>query len=385
MKILFITDGIFPYVIGGMQKHSTNLIKNLSTSGVDVSLFHTLVEGEIPSENDVNQFLFGDKKEFYINVTCLKFPKSLKFPGHYIYNSKKYSNSIYFSLSKSEINDFDFIYAKGFTSWRFLLEKKKGNKLPPIGVNFHGYEMWQYAPDFKSKLIQFLFRPFVKWNNLNADYVFSYGAKITEIICSIGVNKGNVIEIPSAIDESWIRKPELPINNEINFLFLGRYERRKGIEELNKAINLLNEKELNIKFHFIGPIPSEKRLNYDNVIYYGGLNDFNQIKAIMECCDILLCPSFAEGMPNVILEAMASGLAIIANDVGAVSLMVNSENGILLNEISPEILMKSIISIINIPDNELNSMKLNSINKIVELFTWSKIIRQFNDVVKTKI
>ena len=148
MKILFITDGIFPYVIGGMQKHSTNLIKHLSISGVDVSLFHTVLDGELPSEHAVNQFLFGDKNEFYINATCLKFPKSLNFPGHYIYNSKKYSNSIYFSLSRTEINDFDFIYAKGFSSWKFLTEKKKGVKLPPIGVNFHGYEMWQLRTMF---------------------------------------------------------------------------------------------------------------------------------------------------------------------------------------------------------------------------------------------
>ena len=87
----------------------------------------------------------------------------------------------------------------------------------------------------------------------------------------------------------------------------------------------------------------------------------------------------------MILEAMASGLAVISNDVGAVSLLVSSENGILLNVINPEILMKSIVSMAKTPINELNTMKRNSKNKIVELFTWSKVIRQFNDVVEAKI
>ena len=44
-----------------------------------------------------------------------------------------------------------------------------------------------------------------------------------------------------------------------------------------------------------------------------------------------MCPSYSEGMPNVIMEAMSRGLAIIATDVGAVSKLVDEENGWLIN------------------------------------------------------
>ena len=49
-----------------------------------------------------------------------------------------------------------------------------------------------------------------------------------------------------------------------------------------------------------------------------------------DSCDILLCPSYSEGMPNVILEAMSRGLAIIATNVGAIRLLVSEDNGVLL-------------------------------------------------------
>ncbi|MBK7816242.1 MAG: glycosyltransferase [Sphingobacteriaceae bacterium] len=40
----------------------------------------------------------------------------------------------------------------------------------------------------------------------------------------------------------------------------------------------------------------------------------------MRACDVLICPSFSEGFPNVILEAMSNGLAVAATNVGAVEL-----------------------------------------------------------------
>ena len=58
-------------------------------------------------------------------------------------------------------------------------------------MKFHGYEMYQYAPNFKIKLQHLMLRPFVKKINLNADVV-SYGGKVTQIIKSIGSKFQNI-------------------------------------------------------------------------------------------------------------------------------------------------------------------------------------------------
>jgi len=53
--------------------------------------------------------------------------------------------------------------------------------------------------------------------------------------------------------------------------------------------------------------------------YHGVIRDKQQMMDVMDSCHVLLLPSLSEGMPTVVLEAKARGLAIIATDVGAVS------------------------------------------------------------------
>ncbi|MGB0418765.1 MAG: glycosyltransferase family 4 protein, partial [Opitutales bacterium] len=71
------------------------------------------------------------------------------------------------------------------------------------------------------------------------------------------------------------------------------------------------------EFVFIGPIPKEKQLDLPWVQYRGSVSDQDALKAELDQGDVLVCPSYSEGMPTVILEAMARGLAIVATDVGA--------------------------------------------------------------------
>ena len=71
----------------------------------------------------------------------------------------------------------------------------------------------------------------------------------------------------------------------------------------------------------------------------------------------MVCPSYSEGMPNVILEAMARGLAIIATDVGAIAEMVDSTNGILMANNKSPLIMSSIMAIIS-NKNKLNFQKI---------------------------
>jgi glycosyltransferase involved in cell wall biosynthesis len=60
------------------------------------------------------------------------------------------------------------------------------------------------------------------------------------------------------------------------------------------------------------------------VVYQGVVRDQNLLMEKFDACDVLLLPSLSEGMPTVILEAMARGLDVIASDVGAVSELVEN-------------------------------------------------------------
>ncbi|MGB1032924.1 MAG: glycosyltransferase family 4 protein, partial [Flavobacteriales bacterium] len=313
MKLAILTDGIYPYVIGGMQKHSFYLTKFLVELGVDVTLYHCVTKGDPPTEKQVKEDLEIPYDAQFRSV-CIPFPHGNGMPGHYVRANYVYS----INQSKDILEQkFDFIYAKGFAAWHLLeLKRKNKAKLPPIGVKFHGYEMFQDAPNFKTKLQHFLLRGPVKFNNQHADFVFSYGGKITPIVESLGVKNDRIIEIPTGIAESWLRDPKELKDSQKRLLFIGRYERRKGIEELNKALTDVMD-ETSFEVDFIGPIPGSKMLKHPRIKYHGTIMDQNELKKLMDQCAVLLCPSHSEGMPNVIMEGMARGLAVLATDVGA--------------------------------------------------------------------
>lgn len=377
MKIALITDGVAPYVIGGMQKHSFYLAKYLAKQGVHVDLIHYN-----QSDYDIDLLeAFTNEEKKHIRSIVINFPHSLKFPGHYIYQSYQYSCLAYDAI-KDIITEYDFIYTKGFTGWKLLNEKKAGRtKCCPVGVNFHGYEMFQYAPEFKAKLQQQLLKPFVKKISQQADVVFSYGENITHIIESIGVNRKNIIEIPSGVERDFINEA-IATNSAAHtkFVFLGRAERRKGIIELNKVLKKMLSANHTFSMEFVGPIPNELKINDAKIIYHGEIRDTKKIKAILTQADVLVCPSWSEGFPNVILEAMASGLAIIATNVGAISNMVSNDNGWLIPPFNEEALMNSMTEALN--KHELISKKEKSLQLMIEKFNWDIISTQLLQSIK---
>ena len=376
MRIALITDGIWPYVLGGMQKHSYYLCKYLAQKKVKIDLFHFN-----QSNYDITalEFFTAEEKE-YITSYLVDFPKSLPFPGHYLYNSYRHSKLV-FEQIKDKLPAYDLIYTKGFTGWYLINQKfKKAISSAPVGVKFHGYEMFQRPPGFKIRLQHiFLLRNPVRSISRKADYVFSYGGKITDIIKSIGVTAERIIELPSGVEEAILAKHIKPVEGKLKFLFLGRYERRKGIEELTHAIDSFfkSVSPEQAEFHFIGPIPETKRLHKEGLIYHGEIRDKEKLQRRIREADVLLCPSWSEGMPNVILEAMGNGLAVIATDVGATNVLVSDKTGWLLKSSDPSEIETALHAVMASGTDVIMKKKQNALDLMTQNFTWEKLIEKF--------
>jgi glycosyltransferase involved in cell wall biosynthesis len=373
MKVLFLTDGIYPFQIGGMQKHSLILAKLLAERGLDLHIFH--IGGEGYSSTAFMQEFSGFEDR--VQETMIPFPKTDPLPGHYIRENKKYSKLICEAV-KDRLDEFDLVYAQGFTAWYMIWQKTKGKISIPIAVNFHGFEMFQKPPNNRVKWEYKLFRKAVKYNIMNADYVYSFGGQIGKIIRGLGIREEKILLQSNGITEDWLTGTDANQvrNQKRTLVFIGRNERRKGVEELNTALtNLLKREDLNFDFHFIGPIPEEVRIKDDRLIYHGEIREADKIKEVLHHSDVLVCPSHSEGMPTVILEAMANGLAIIATDVGAVSRQIK-ENGILLDEPDPQALQEALFEMVNCSAEDINRMKTKSIELVKKKFLWSVIADQ---------
>lgn len=375
MRILLLTDGIWPYVLGGMQRHSYYLCKYLARSGIQVHLVH-FNQSQYPIEQ-LEFFSTEEKKN--ITASCLDFPAGPRFPGHYLYRSYQYSKLVYLAV-ENDLPAFDVIYAKGFTAW-YLLKMKAGKKLtlPPVAVKFHGYEMFQKSPDLKTWFqMRLLLQSPVKWISRHADYVFSYGGKITDLILALGVERRKIVELPSGIESTVLAEKVTEAGQPLKFLFLGRYERRKGVEEITQALQrLLSEKKVpGFEMHFIGPIPESVKVQHQQVIYHGEIREKEELNRKIRNCDVLLCPSWSEGFPNVLLEAMGNGLTVIASDVGAVSVLVNAENGVVIGSSSAQAIQEAMLWFLNLPVEDLQRKKMAALSSIREKFTWEKLSGQ---------
>jgi hypothetical protein len=164
MRILFLADGIHPFTIGGMQKYASDMVRCLLHAGCELTLvFSVPYEEDIPSSESVIEKLGLDIR-FTPNFKSigLNFPKSGKFPGHYIRESHELSKSFYLAV-KNDLANFDFIYAQGFCAWYMMEQKKKGEKIPLIGVHFHGLNMFQKAYGFRNKANALLFKGIFFW------------------------------------------------------------------------------------------------------------------------------------------------------------------------------------------------------------------------------
>lgn len=375
MHIAFFTDGIYPCVMGGMQKHSYNLIKHLAQNKIRVTVYHVVNYEQQQSLHYHNYFTTEELA--FITFNSFQFPTGKSFIGHYLYYSYQYSKLLaqYFVQHKTTEN---LVFAKGFSAWYLLAHKKQLGITLPIVVKFHGLEMWQRAASFTEKLKQYLLRPAVAYNLRKATAVISYGGNISTIIQQRGVAINKIINIPTGIDSAWISLPRTQVNTARKIVFVGRYERRKGIEELHQAIQQLQQNEqLNCQFHFVGPIPITLQLKFSNCVYHGSITEARQLQQLLCTTDLLICPSYAEGMPNVILEGMASGNAVIATNVGAINTMVSSVNGWLMPNCNVTTICKTLQQALTIDNEKLLQQKNNSIVIAQQQFNWDTLVKHY--------
>lgn len=128
-----------------------------------------------------------------------------------------------------------------------------------------------------------------------------------------------------------------------NIGFLGRLEKRKGIEVLVQAIPAILRKYPDLQFHFFGepcPRPNgtlysdwifKKLGSYKDRIKLHGKLSLDQISEAYACLDLCIFPSLWENFPNVCLEAMAAGRVVVAtNNGGMAEMLEGGRCGILI-------------------------------------------------------
>lgn len=363
LKVIFCTDGIFPHAVGGMQRHSRLLLEALGRTGeVDLVVLHPHPEERIFSA-------FPQIEE----VTLPPLPEK----KHYFLELRDYSRLVLAEVAQRPDH---LVYAQGLSVWKGI-----GKVADRTVINPHGLEPYQ-ALGWKARLKTAPYR-FV-FNRLfrQAAYVISLGGRLTHIL---NRKSSAVVVLPNATNPvameaaSLHKTPAKPMR----FMFAGRFAHNKGIEVLLEAALQLNQAGRSADFQLDlvgkGPLFESLKSKYalPNVNFLGFVSDEALARCYLES-HVFVLPTLFEGMPTVVLEAMARAMPIIVTDVGATRELVDTSNGIIIEKQDIPDLVRAMTTLLDLSAHDFSELSQHSLQKFLARFTWEAVAQQHLDLFR---
>jgi glycosyltransferase involved in cell wall biosynthesis len=181
-----------------------------------------------------------------------------------------------------------------------------------------------------------------------------------------------------------------PLNKrDINLAFMGVLSKEKGIIEFLKSCNILKNKNVAIRVVIWGDgvlkDQVEQYINKNNLSTLVQLKNFvdsHEVPKMLNKIKLLVMPSYSEGLPNGLLEAMACGTPVLATPVGGIpDLVKEGETGFLLKSNDPEHIAERIIELLNKPEI-LEKVGINAYNYIREDFSYEKTLESWRKIIR---
>lgn len=223
-----------------------------------------------------------------------------------------------------------------------LVISKLFNKPVILHIHSASFDEFYNSNEFQKKLIKFILNKADKLIVLSKQWEKYYSNIVPRD--KIAVLYNGVYRI----EQKFKREHTVPIG-----LFLGRLGERKGTYDLLSSIKRLKEDGVLGKFYFAGDgeIEQVKHLireyELEEIVTVLGWVNSTQINDLLKRVDYLVLPSYNEGLPMAILEAMNFGLPIISTYVGGIpEVITNSDNGYLIEPGEIDELTKALKSLI---------------------------------------
>jgi glycosyltransferase involved in cell wall biosynthesis len=197
-------------------------------------------------------------------------------------------------------------------------------------------------------------------------------------------NSVDIVTIPNGINCQKFKpfsKDKKRKDKKLRILFVGKFHKIKGIEYLLKAFKSFAKDKKDVELSLVGDglLFDELKNKYesDNVTFWGRLNN-DVVRSVFKEHDIYVLPSLNEGMSNTILEAIASGLAVLATNTGGAKELLNNKNGFIIRRKS----FKSIqdkLELLYVKPELLEKMKNRSRRKALNM-SWTQVADKFATV-----
>lgn len=205
--------------------------------------------------------------------------------------------------------------------------------VPAIVLHIHGSRFQHFFTELPN-----LFRGLARWLLDRTDAVVALSSTAATFIRSeIGLDK--VYIVPNGVSRSFFRPRSCSCRDAearpLHLIFVGALVERKGIFDLLQAIAAIDEVHLHLDVVGDGQVLATQALVHqlgieDRVTVIGPLRG-DKLCAAYQSADVLVLPSYHEGMPLVVLEALASGLAVVTTPVGGIpDLLTDGQSAVLV-------------------------------------------------------
>ena len=405
IKIAFIIDN-FPKL---SETFILNQITGLIDRGHEVDIYANNFVREDKTHFDIERYALFDKTYYYgqsshkvINIlnavalSCLHFTRNpiavmrswnyFKLDRHRVFSKTLLPHMIipFLKSKKYDIINCHF----GYNGLKATYLKKLGVLQGKIVTTFHGLDITNYLDSFGENVYEQLFD--------TGDLFLPISHLWQKRLIEIGCNPQKIIVHHMGIDcQQFLFQPRTISNNKVTRLVtVARLVEKKGIEYGIRAVAQLAKIHPNLEYWIVGDGELNKSLNklirelkVERIVKLCGWKEQQEVAEILSRANIMLAPSVTsengdkEGIPIVLMEAMAVGLPVVSTfHSGIPELIEDGVSGFLVAEKDVELLVQKLDYLIRHPQACLdvsraarrkieNSHDLNLINdKLVNIY-----------------
>ncbi len=253
-----------------------------------------------------------------------------------------------------------------------------------IVVFIHGWD---------KRYLQEVFDKKEKFSNVwyKADAFFVLASEFKNYLLELGVTAPIYLTTTKVNDKMLKGVKFKNISSVQNLLFLSRVEKEKGIFVTIDTFELLHKKYPELKLTIVGRGNAlneaesyVKKKELSNIRFTGALYGDNLSQEFLKG-DIFILPSYSEGMPTVVLEAMAFGLPVITRPVGGlVDFFKDDKMGYMIESFDSKAYAEKIESLINDID-KTNEIATYNMQYAKEHFLASKVANELETILRNDL
>lgn len=197
----------------------------------------------------------------------------------------------------------------------------------------------------------------ILWAMHNSSRVLSVSADIKNKLIDAGIPSSKIQVLYDGVDKTIFNLKDIDScrdlydidHNRQIILFVGNIIATKGVNELYDAFKIISSTNNLVDLYFVGDGNMreviEKKSSSDGIsnrVVFFGRRPLTDICNILSSSSLLCLPSYSEGVPNVLLEAKAAGIPVVATHVGGIPEIVNTDDGILVQDRNVNDLVKGL-------------------------------------------